>query len=346
MKEIKKIAVIGSGVMGAGIAAQVANSRHQVLLFDIADKNSSNRSQIASNAIEKLAINDSILMHPDYIKYITACNLDDHLEELKDVDWVVEAIIEKLEVKHDLYNKITPYLSKDAIISSNTSTIPLKSLIEKLDNDLSKRFVITHFFNPVRHMRLMELVTRKETERNIIEKITKFCDEDLGKTVIECNDTPGFIANRIGCFFLELGLTEAINHNISPNVADHILSNSFGIPKTGVFGLMDLIGIDLMELISESLIKNLEHEDYFHKAYKKHTLIESMIANKQLGRKTGSGFYKLNKIGDKKIMQVLDLESREYRDEKKMNCQKFAMPKAIMRCYITSMKQQNMLRML
>ncbi len=312
MSEFKKIAVIGSGVMGAGIAVAIANANVEVLLFDVVPDGASDRNILAKTGIDKCA---NMLMHPDNIKLITPCNLEDHLNELTSVDWIIEAIIEKVEIKQELYRKISPYLWEDCIISSNTSTILLSKLLENMDAKFRKKFVITHFFNPPRHMRLLELITCADTDLSVIKKLEKFCDIELGKGVIKCNDRPGFIANRIGCFYLELGLKEALALDINPTIADLLMSSFVGIPKTGIFGLMDLIGIDVMKLISGSLAGALEPSDYFNQIYKKPEIIDKMIEKKLLGRKNKSGFYRINNIDGKKIRQVLNLRSCEYEDE-------------------------------
>jgi 3-hydroxyacyl-CoA dehydrogenase len=307
----QKIAVVGSGVMGAGIAAHIANAGVQVLLFDIVPKDAISNNILAATALEKLTTTDA-LMHPDNIKLITACNLTTDLAKFADVDWVIEVIIENLALKLALYQQISPYLKPDAIISSNTSTIPLAKLVANSPQSFKKNFLITHFFNPPRYMQLLELISGVDTLPSVVEKVSQFCQIQLGKGVIKCHDSPGFIANRLGCFFLELGLTQALKFELSISVIDALLSTTLGIPKTGVFGLMDLIGIDVMELIAKSLVDTLKDADYFKHIYFKHEVIQHMLSKNLLGRKAKSGFYRLQMPDKKK--QELNLSTLAYQE--------------------------------
>ncbi len=211
MSVIKKVCVIGSGVMGSGIAAQVANSRTKVILLDIADENSKNPSNIASLALVRMqSQKPAPLSHPSLAKYITVGNLRDDLNLISECELIIEVIIEKLDIKHALYETLFPHLKDDAIIASNTSTLPLAKLKEKLPQSMQNRFIITHFFNPPRYMELLELVCDVNNDSSVIECAKEFISKKLGKTIIHCNDTPGFIANRIGCFLLEFTIRKAI----------------------------------------------------------------------------------------------------------------------------------------
>jgi 3-hydroxyacyl-CoA dehydrogenase len=288
---IKKVAVIGSGVMGSGIAAQVANAGLPVVLLDIKlpDKD------LAAMAVEKMMKADPApFMHKRNAKLITTGNLDDNLDLLKDVDWIVEVVLEDLKVKHATYEKLNKVRKKGSIISSNTSTIPLHKLVEGQGKDFEKDFLITHFFNPPRYMRLMELVIGKNTRKDAIETIREFCDVRLGKGVVQCNDTPGFIANRLGVFWLTAGIREAVEAGISIEAADAVMSKPVGIPKTGVFGLIDLVGIDLMPKLADSLLSTLGKDDEYRKLFKDYGFVHGMIKAGYTGRKGKGGFYRLN----------------------------------------------------
>ncbi|MFN7039321.1 MAG: 3-hydroxyacyl-CoA dehydrogenase NAD-binding domain-containing protein [Alphaproteobacteria bacterium] len=315
---MKKIAVIGSGVMGAGIAAHIANAGTEVLLFDIATKDL-DKSIISRTAIKKILLDPSPLTHYTNEKFITACNLEDDLIKLNEVDWVIEAIVEKLEVKQSLYSKLLAHCNKDTIISSNTSTIQLCDLTKNFDYDLESRFLITHFFNPPRQMRLLEIVASQELRPELLKKIEIYADISLGKQIVKCNDTPGFIANRIGCYWLEIGLREAIKLGINVNEADLIMSKFFGIPKTGIFGLFDLIGIDVMNLIAKSLLSSLPNNDDFSRNYSEVPLVNNMINNGYIGRKGKGGFYKINIENGEKKKEILDLATGNYKNEEKPN---------------------------
>ncbi len=313
MKTIEKVAVIGSGVMGAAIAAHIANSGTKVILFDIVPKDSKDRSILAKSAIEKLLKTDPApLTHKNKAKLITPANLEDDLKLLKEVDWVIEAVLEDINIKINLYKKIQPFCKKGTVISSNTSTIPLSFLIQEMDKDFSKYFMITHFFNPPRYMRLFELVASPNCDKNALEKIKEFADVKLGKGVVICKDTPGFIANRIGCFWMTVAVLEAIAMNITVEEADAVLSKPIGVPKTGVFGLLDLIGIDLMPLIAKAFAQTLPKQDLFLQIYKEPEVIRKMIESGYNGRKGKGGFYRLNTVNGEKIKEVIDLQTGEY----------------------------------
>jgi 3-hydroxyacyl-CoA dehydrogenase len=314
MKEIQQVAVIGSGVMGAAIAAHVANSGVPVLLLDIVPKDAKSRNQLAEGAIEKLLkTKPSPLTHKRKAKLITAGNLEDDLAKLKDVDWVIEAVIENLDIKRDVYRKINGFRKEGSITSSNTSTIPLAELIKDMPQDFSRNFLITHFFNPPRYMRLLELVTGPETRKETIALIRNYADVGLGKGIVDCKDTPGFIANRIGCFWLTVGMVNAFEQGISVEEADAVMGKPIGVPKTGIFGLMDLIGIDLLPLIAKEMSDNLPESDTFCQVYTEPELVTTMIKDGRTGRKGDGGFYRLSDDGGKKVKTAIDLKTGEYK---------------------------------
>ncbi len=300
---IQKVAVIGSGVMGSGIAAQVANAGIPVVLLDIVPKNlgdGEDRSKIAKGAIEKMLKTDPApFMSPRNAKLITPGNLEDDLKLLEDCDWICEVVLEDLNIKHATYEKIAKHRKKGAILSSNTSTIPLELLTQKMDAEMKSRFLITHFFNPPRYLRLLEIVTGKDTDKAAAKEVIDFCDIKLGKGVVNCKDTPGFIVNRILTFFMQTALNVAVKDNVSVEVADAVLSKPVGIPKTGVFGLIDLVGVDLMPHLADSLLSTLPQDDPYKKIYKDYGFIDGLIKSGYTGRKGKGGFYRLNPDGSK-----------------------------------------------
>lgn len=314
VSQIKKVAVIGSGVMGSGIAAHIANSGTEVILLDIVPKDAGgDRSKLAKGAIERMLKADPApLTHKRKAKLITAGNIEDDIKLLADVDWIIEVVLENLDVKRDLYKKIASVRKPKSIVSSNTSTIPLHHLTQDFSEEFRKHFMITHFFNPPRYMRLLELVTSDDTDKGAAEVIREFCDVRLGKGVVNCNDTPGFIANRIGCFWMTVGVLEAMRLGIGVEDSDLVMGKPVGIPKTGVFGLLDLIGIDLMPLIASELAKTLPPSDEFIKVYKQPELIKNMIADGYTGRKGKGGFYRLNTEGGGKVKEVKNLKDGSY----------------------------------
>ena len=312
---IKKVAVIGAGTMGAGIAGQAANAGCEVLLLDLPSEGA-NVNALAQKGLDRI----SNPANPGLIskaagQLISVGNIRDDFDKLAECDWIAEAILERLDLKKDLYKKLDAICKDTSIISSNTSTIPIKLLVEDMPLGFRKRFAITHFFNPVRFMPLLELVSGEDTDPAIMKKLHKFCDEKLGKGVVPCLDTPGFLGNRVGCYAIQAALHTANNMGISPQEADAIFGRPMGIPKTGVFGLYDLIGIDLMSDVATSLVSILPENDAFHDVGTKLSLMEDMISNGQRGRKTGAGFYRI-KDGEK---QVIDLHSGEYEAVKSLN---------------------------
>ena len=253
--KIKKVVVIGSGTMGSGIAAQVANSGIEVYLLDIT-------SELSLKALDRIQKSrPPLLMQTDLSNLIHPGNIQDDLDHINDADWIVEAVVERIDIKKSIYTKIDSRRKESALVSSNTSSIPLKILSEDMSDEMKKVFCITHFFNPVRYMRLLELVVTPLNDSNKINELKKFCDEQLGKTVVVCNDSPGFLGNRVGVYAMQVAMTEAFNLDLSVEEADAIFGRPMGIPKTGVFGLYDLIGIDLMRDVLKSFIKELPLDD-------------------------------------------------------------------------------------
>ncbi len=316
--EIQKVAVIGAGVMGAAIAAQISNAGLPVVLLDIVPEGASNRSVIAEGAVQKmLKAQPAAFMHKRNAKLITTGNIEDNLDLLSDCDWVIEAVIERLDIKQALYKKIDAVRKPDAIVSSNTSTIPLHDLIDGQSDGFSENFLITHFFNPPRYMRLLEITTGKKTRLESINAVKSFCDVGMGKGIVNCNDTPGLIGNRIGIYWIQIAILEAIEMELSVEEADAVLGKPMGIPKTGVFGLTDLVGIDLMPHLMSSMKRTIPESDAFYKKAVIPELINKMIADGYTGRKGKGGFYRLDRSGGKKQMESIDLKTGEYNPTKK-----------------------------
>jgi len=231
----------------------------------------------------------------------------------------VEAVVEIIDIKHDIYEKIFKEKKKGAIVSSNTSSIPIKVLSQNLTEEEKKDFCITHFFNPVRYMGLLEIVKNENNDLEKINSLKKFCETELGKGAIVCNDTPGFLGNRVGVYAMQIAMTEAFKMKLSVEEADAAFGRPMGIPKTGIFGLYDLIGIDLMADVLKSFIKELPETDKFHEVAKEIPLVKKLIDTGYTGRKGKGGFYRINKTDDKKIMEALNLETGEYSPSKKIN---------------------------
>lgn len=312
---IQKAAVFGAGVMGAGIAAHLANAGLEVELLDIVPKTGADRDAIAKGAIEKLLkAQPAAFMHKKNAKKLRPGNTEDHLERLKDCDLIIEAVLEDPKIKSALYAKIDQNRKAGSIVASNTSTIPLHDLISGQSEQFKKDFLITHFFNPPRYMPLLELVVSEHNSPETIKTVSDFMDIKMGKGVVRCHDTPGFIANRIGTFWIQCSINEAVSRGITVEEADAIVGKPMGIPKTGIFGLVDLVGLDLMPHISKSLMSKLPASDGYCKIYKTFPVIDKMIADGYTGRKGKGGFYRLN---DKREKMAVDLGTGEVRPSAK-----------------------------
>ena len=311
--EIKKVVVIGSGTMGSGIAAQLCNANIPVTLLDLT-------TEISEKARERIQKSrPPLLIDKSKINNINVGNINDNFNLVNEADWIVEAVVERIDIKHQIYEKIFKERKAGSIVSSNTSSIPISILSEKLSTEDKKDFCITHFFNPVRYMDLLEIVKSENNDLSKINSLKKFCEEDLGKGSIVCNDTPGFLGNRIGVYAMQVAMTEAFRMKLSIEEADAIFGRPMGIPKTGVFGLYDLIGIDLMADVLKSFIKELSKEDEFQEVAKEILLVKKLIETGYTGRKGKGGFYRMNKVENKKILEAINLETGEYSPTKKIN---------------------------
>ena len=226
-RRIKKVAIIGSGIMGSGIACHFANIGVEVLLLDIVPRELNDKEKAKGLTLEDTIVRNRLVNgalaaalkskpSPIYnIKFadrITTGNIDDDLHLIKDVDWVMEVVVERLDIKHQLYADLAKHMQDDAILTSNTSTIPISLLTQGMDANLQERFAITHFFNPVRYMRLLELVRGEKTRSDIMQRLSDFSEKELGKGVVHCADTPGFLANRVGCYAIQFALHEDLSN--------------------------------------------------------------------------------------------------------------------------------------
>ncbi len=303
---IRRVAVIGAGTMGSGIAAQFANAGVAVDLIDLHGGESG--SEAAETGLAR-QIKTGGFMVPEAASLVQTGNTRDHLSRLTDADWIIEAVAESIEIKRDLFAVIAPYIGPTAILSSNTSTLSWHALSADLDDDLKDRFAITHFFNPPRRMQLVELVTAAESSA-LAERLRPALQIVLGKTVIECRDTPGFLANRLGCFWMAVAALEAQRLNLTVEEADAV-HQSLGLPATGVFGLFDLVGIDLVPKVWGSLMNALPPEDALQRFdITKNTAFSTLVERGAFGRKTGGGFYRK---GEDDAREAVDLRTMDYR---------------------------------
>ncbi len=311
--DIKKVVVIGSGTMGSGIAAHLCNANIPVTLLDLTTE----ISEKARDRIHKSR--PPLLIDKKKINNINVGNINDDFDIVKEADWIVEAVVERIDIKHNIYEKIFKNRKSGAIVSSNTSSIPIKVLSEKMNSEEKKDFCITHFFNPVRYMGLLEIVKNENNDINKINSLKKFCEKELGKGAIVCNDTPGFLGNRIGVYAMQVAMTEAFKMKLTIEEADAVFGRPMGIPKTGVFGLYDLIGIDLMADVLKSFVKELSKNDEFQIVAQEIPLITKLIKQGYTGRKGKGGFYRINKDNNQKILEAINLETEKYSTSKKID---------------------------
>ena len=311
--EIKKVVVIGSGTMGSGIAAHLCNANVPVTLLDLT-------TDISTKARERIhKSRPPLLIDKSKIDNIKVGNINDDFNVVKEADWIVEAVVERIDIKHQIYKKIFDNRKDGAIVSSNTSSIPIKILSENMTDDQKKDFCITHFFNPVRYMGLLEIVKNENNDLKKINSLKVFCEKELGKGAIVCNDTPGFLGNRVGVYAMQVAMTEAFKMKLTIEEADAVFGRPMGIPKTGVFGLYDLIGIDLMADVLKSFVKELPENDKFQEVAKEIPLVKKLIETGYTGRKGKGGFYRMKKLENQKILEAINLQTGEYSESKKID---------------------------
>jgi 3-hydroxyacyl-CoA dehydrogenase len=309
---VKKVAVLGAGVMGAQIAAHLINARVPVVLFDLPAKEGP-KNGIATRAIENLKkLSPAPLGIKDEAGLIRAANYEDDIELLKECDVVIEAIAERMDWKHDLYKKVAPHLAPNAIFATNTSGLSITSLSDGFDADLKARFCGVHFFNPPRYMHLVELIPTTTTKPEILDRLESFLTTTLGKGVVRAKDTPNFIANRVGIFSILAVFAEAEKYGIPFDVVDDLTGTKLGRAKSATFRTADVVGLDTMAHVIKTMQDGLGG-DPFAAVYRTPAVLKGLVDAGALGQKTGAGFYK--KEG--KAIKVLDAKTGQYVDSGK-----------------------------
>ena len=308
---VKKVAVLGAGVMGAQIAAHCVNARVPVVLFDLpatGGKSSGDKNAIVRKAIENLKkLSPAPFGDNDDATHIGVANYDDDLDQLRSCDLIIEAIAERVDWKHDLYKKVAPFIAAHAIFASNTSGLSITELASGFDEELKSRFCGVHFFNPPRYMHLAELIATAATKPEILEQLETFLTTTLGKGVVRAKDTPNFIANRVGIFSILATMVEAEKYGLPFDVVDDLTGAKLGRAKSGTFRTADVVGLDTMGHVIETMQDHLK-SDPFYPVYAMPAALQGLIAKGALGQKTGAGFYK--KVG-KDILQ-LDAKTGDY----------------------------------
>lgn len=308
---IRKVAVLGAGVMGAQIAAHLANAKVPVVLFDLPAKEGP-KSGIALKAIENLKkLSPAPLASPDLVAYIDPANYEEHLDVLKECDLVIEAIAERMDWKLDLYKKVAPALAPHAIFASNTSGLSITALSEGFAADLRARFCGVHFFNPPRYMHLVELIPTATTQSQTLDQLETFLTITLGKGVVRAKDTPNFIANRVGIFSMLATMTEAEKFGLAYDVVDDLTGSKLGRAKSATFRTADVVGLDTMAHVIKTMQDTLSvDKDSFAALYATPPVLKSLVEQGALGQKSGAGFYR--KEG--KAIKVLDTKTATYVD--------------------------------
>ncbi|MEZ2350426.1 3-hydroxyacyl-CoA dehydrogenase/enoyl-CoA hydratase family protein [Caballeronia sp. RCC_10] len=306
---IRKVAVLGAGVMGAQIAAHLINARVPVLLFDLPAKEGA-KNGIALKAIENLKkLSPAPLGIKDDAQYIEAANYDDDIEKLKECDLVIEAIAERMDWKHDLYKKVSPHIAPHAIFASNTSGLSITELSNGFDEELKSRFCGVHFFNPPRYMHLVELIPTASTKPEILDQLETFLTSVIGKGVVRAKDTPNFIANRVGVFSILAVIAEAEKFGLRFDEVDDLTGARLGRAKSATFRTADVVGLDTMAHVIKTMQDNLA-DDPFFPVYTTPPVLAELVKNGALGQKSGAGFYR--KEG--KAIKVLDPKTAQYVD--------------------------------
>ncbi len=289
---IKKVAVLGAGVMGAQIAAHCINARVPVILFDLPGKPGSPRNAIAQQALDHLKkLNPAPLADKDQTALIEVANYEDDLDRLSEADLIIEAIAERMDWKHALYEKIHSKIAPHAIFATNTSGLSITALSEAFSAEQKSRFCGVHFFNPPRYMHLVELIQTTSTRADILDNLETFLTTTLGKGVVRALDTPNFIANRVGIFGMLATIHEAEKFGLSYDLVDDLTGAKLGRAKSGTFRTADVVGLDTLGHVMRTMQENL-HDDPFYALYKTPAVVEKLIADGKLGQKSGAGFYK------------------------------------------------------
>jgi 3-hydroxyacyl-CoA dehydrogenase len=306
---IKKVAVLGAGVMGAQIAAHLINARVPVLLFDLPAKEGP-KNGIALKAIENLKkLSPAPFSVKDDAQYIEPANYDDDIAKLAECDLVIEAIAERMDWKHDLYKKVSPHIAPHAIFASNTSGLSITALSDGFSDELKSRFCGVHFFNPPRYMHLVELIPTESTKPEILDQLETFLTSVIGKGVVRAKDTPNFIANRVGVFSILAVIAEAEKFGLRFDEVDDLTGARLGRAKSATFRTADVVGLDTMAHVIKTMQDNLP-DDPFFSVYKTPPVLEALVKNGALGQKTGAGFYR--KEG--RAIKVLDPKTAAYVD--------------------------------
>jgi 3-hydroxyacyl-CoA dehydrogenase len=331
-RNIRKVAVLGSGIMGSRIAAHFANIGVEVLLLDIVPRELSEaekkkglslEDKAGRNRIVTEAFQNTVKASPaafykaGFASRVKLGNFDDDLKEIASYDWVIEAVVENLKIKQGLFERVEQFRKPGTLITSNTSGIPIHLMAEGRSEDFKQHFCGTHFFNPPRYLKLLEIIPTPHTDSSIVGFLMQYGDRYLGKTTVLCKDTPAFIANRVGVYSLMKTLQIVEDMGLTVEEVDKLTGPVVGRPKSGTFRLSDVVGLDTTINVSNNLYAGLPHDES-REGFQLPEMVKKMQENKWLGDKTGQGFYKktTNEKGEREILS-LDLKTFEYRPQQK-----------------------------
>ncbi|WP_298894457.1 3-hydroxyacyl-CoA dehydrogenase/enoyl-CoA hydratase family protein [uncultured Psychroserpens sp.] len=343
-RRIKKIAIIGSGIMGSGIACHFANIGVDVLLLDIVprelnDKEKAKGLTLEDKVVRNRLVNDALtasikskpapLYHPSFKNRITTGNLEDDIAKVKDVDWIMEVVVERLDIKQQVFEKLEQHRTPGTLITSNTSGIPIKFMSEGRSDDFQKHFCGTHFFNPARYLKLFEIIPGPKTDASVLEFLNGYGEQFLGKTSVVAKDTPAFIGNRIGIFSI-MSLFHAVKDlDLTIEEVDKLSGPVIGRPKSATFRTVDVVGLDTLVHVANGIRENCPNDER-HELFQLPDFINTMMENKWLGSKTKQGFYKKNVSPEgKKEILSLDLNTLEYRSAQKAKFATLELTKSI-----------------
>ena len=330
-RPIKKVAVIGSGIMGSGIACHFANIGVEVLLLDIIPRelNDAEKAKgltLENKAVRNRLVNDSLkaslkskpspIYNQKFASRIATGNLEDDLHKVKDVDWIIEVVIERLDIKKSVFEQIEKYRKPGTLITSNTSGIPISYMNEGRSEDFQKHFAVTHFFNPPRYLKLFEVVPGPNCSQEVTDFLMMYGEKFLGKTSVLAKDTPAFIGNRVGIFGIMSLFHQVKELGLTVEEVDKLTGPVIGRPKSATFRTVDVVGLDTLVHVANGIYENCPNDEA-HELFKLPSFIDKMMENKWLGSKTGQGFYKKVVEGGKKSILSLDLDTLEYRPSKR-----------------------------
>lgn len=311
-RKIRRVAVLGAGTMGAGIAAHLANAGVSTLLLDIAADGDDKNAIVKKGWGRALKAKPAALMDKSRAHLVELGNMDDDFDKLAECDWVVEAIIEKLEIKQQLHERLEKTTPDSTIVSSNSSGIPMGLQVKGRSDAFKKRFLGTHFFNPPRYLHLLELIPTKHTDPEVVKAMADFGDKVLGKGIVVAHDVPGFAANRVGVGCMSRSMRVMVEMGLTPDVVDTLTGPLVGRPKSATFRTADLSGLDIVATVASNLAAATGED------VKLPPVVESMVEKGLLGEKSGSGFYKKDKSNGKTTILTLNLENFEYEDRGKV----------------------------